>query len=130
VNFLDIFPIRSFFDKRLCLGFDNVNAPNGSERKLQQWQRNAKKPKESSQIMNLVEIEKITATPLCIGKRDAANLLGISERTLTTRSIEGEIPSLVIGGRRLYPFDLLQEWIRKKVAEQRTIDGPSENEQC
>ncbi len=81
-----------------------------------------------SNAMSIVEIGKITATPLCVGKRDAAKLLGISERTLTSRSIEGEIPSFVVGGRRLYPVDLLQEWIKKKVAEQRTIDSQTENE--
>lgn len=81
-----------------------------------------------SKPMTLVEIEKITASPLCVGKRDAAKLLGISERTLTSRSVEGEIPSFVVGGRRLYPVELLQAWIRKKVAEQRTLDNKTENE--
>ena len=76
--------------------------------------------------MTIVEIEKITISPLCVGKRDAARLLGISERTLTSRSMDGEIPSFVCGGRRLYPIDLLQEWIRKKVAEQSNLDNKIE----
>lgn len=73
--------------------------------------------------MTVVEIEKITTSPLCVGKRDAAKLLGISERTLTTRSVDGEIPSFVVGGRRLYPIELLQEWIRRKVMEQSKVDN-------
>ncbi len=85
-------------------------------------------PDQMSNTMTLLKIEKNSASPLCVGKRDAARLLGISERTLTSRSIDGEVPSFVVGGRRLYPVDLLQEWIRKKVVEQRTLDNKMENE--
>ena len=78
---------------------------------------------ESAGIPTSTEVDELSMTPLCVGKREAAKLLGISERTLTTWTAAGEIPSILIHGRRLYPIEPLQEWIRKKTVEQSKIEN-------
>ncbi len=52
--------------------------------------------------------------PLCVGGRDAARLLGISERHLSDFAVSGEIPSFMLGGRRLYRVASLDEWARQR----------------
>ena len=59
--------------------------------------------------------------PLLVSPREAANLLGISERSLHTYTAAGTIPVVRIGGSKRYSVAALSEWIRaaseKKVRE-------------
>lgn len=46
---------------------------------------------------------------LAVNAREAAGMLGISERSLWTRVSEGAIPTKRLGGRVLFPIDALRE---------------------
>lgn len=48
---------------------------------------------------------------LAVSRREAAQLLGISERLLWTWTNAGVIPHVRIGARVLYPVDQLREWL-------------------
>ena len=50
--------------------------------------------------------------PLSVGSRDAARLLSISERHLANLTASGAIPSLMIGGRRVYRVATLDKWLQ------------------
>ncbi|QDU37631.1 Helix-turn-helix domain protein [Maioricimonas rarisocia] len=51
---------------------------------------------------------------LTLRPREAAKLLGISERTLwSLTQPRGPIPSVKLGRRVAYPVDLLREWLLK-----------------
>lgn len=52
--------------------------------------------------------------PLAAGRREAAQMLGISERLLWTWTNSGEIPHVRIGTRVLYPVAQLRCWLSKK----------------
>lgn len=65
---------------------------------------------EMSDVTVRTELE-----PLLIGKREAAKLLNISERTLTTHTQSGLIPSITLEGRRLYPLEELRLWIKQRL---------------
>ena len=47
-------------------------------------------------------------------KKTAAEI-GISTRALWSLSVSGEIPSIKLGSRRLYPVDRLREWLAEKM---------------
>lgn len=49
--------------------------------------------------------------PLMYSTREAAHVLGISERTLSTRTRDSAIPCVRLEGRVLYPVKALEEWI-------------------
>lgn len=49
--------------------------------------------------------------PLLISAQAAAKLLSISERTLRDRTKDGSIPALRLGGRVLYSYSALADWI-------------------
>lgn len=51
---------------------------------------------------------------LAIRPREAARVLGISERLLWSLTNRGEIPHLKLGRATLYPVDQLQEWLRER----------------
>lgn len=51
--------------------------------------------------------------PLAVGRKDAAALLGISERLLWTWTNAGTIPHARIGSRVLYPVDELRRWLEE-----------------
>lgn len=51
------------------------------------------------------------ARPLAVRPREAAKLLGISERLLWSKTNAGEIPHMRIGKAILYPVDLLRDWL-------------------
>lgn len=57
--------------------------------------------------------------PLLVNADIAAPLLSVSKRTLSELTRAGEIPSLKIGRRRLYPFEGLKEWVRHRTEEGR-----------
>lgn len=48
---------------------------------------------------------------LTVNRREAATMLGISERLLWTWTNAGEIPHVRIGTRVLYPVNTLREWL-------------------
>ncbi len=48
---------------------------------------------------------------LALGPEDAAHALGIGKRLLWEKSINGEIPSLKVGNRRLYSVDALRLYL-------------------
>ena len=49
--------------------------------------------------------------PLAVGRREAAAMLGISERLLWTWTNAKTIPHVRIGTRVLYPVDELRRWL-------------------
>lgn len=51
---------------------------------------------------------------LALRPREAARVLGISERLLWSLTNRGEIPHLKLGRATLYPVDQLQEWLRER----------------
>lgn len=51
------------------------------------------------------------ARPLAVRAKEAAKLLGISERLLWSKTNAGEIPHLRVGRAILYPLDLLRDWL-------------------
>lgn len=51
--------------------------------------------------------------PLMYSTREAAHALGISERTLASRTKDRAIPCVRLEGRVLYPVKALEEWINK-----------------
>ena len=60
--------------------------------------------------------EKEPPTPLTVNRREAARILGISERLLWTLTNSKEIPHVRIGARVLYPIDDLRVWLSQKVS--------------
>lgn len=57
-----------------------------------------------------------TAPRLALNAAEAAEALGISTRTLSTWTDEGIIPVVEIGGRLLYPVDVLRGWLAERAA--------------
>lgn len=57
---------------------------------------------------------------LAVSAREAAAMLGISERLLWTWTRSGKVPHLRLGVRVLYPVDLLRIWLN----EQASSSGP------
>jgi excisionase family DNA binding protein len=49
---------------------------------------------------------------MLLRRRDAADVLGISERKIWSLTASGEIPHVRIGRCVRYPADQLQQWIR------------------
>lgn len=52
-----------------------------------------------------------TLQPLSVGARDAAKLIGVSERTVAEQVAKNAIPSFKLGGRRLFSVKALTEWV-------------------
>lgn len=55
----------------------------------------------------------LAAPALAVGRRDAAKMLGVSERLLWSWTSMKRIPHVRIGARVLYPVHLLREWLQK-----------------
>lgn len=53
---------------------------------------------------------------LAVSAREAAAMLGISERLLWTWTRSGKVPHLRLGVRVLYPVDLLRAWINEQAS--------------
>ena len=61
------------------------------------------------------QTEQSAAPPrLALSPREAAAALGIGERLLWEWTNRGEIPSMKLGTRTLYPVDALREWLRER----------------
>ena len=64
-----------------------------------------------------VKITKpLDLVPLSVGLRDAARLLSVSESWLHTKAKAGQVPSAMIGGRRLFVVDSLRSWLAAQEA--------------
>jgi len=57
---------------------------------------------------------ELRVAPLAVGTRDAAKLLGLSERSIAELVARQEIPSFKLGGRRLFSVEALRAWIAAK----------------
>ncbi len=53
---------------------------------------------------------------LTVNRREAAQMLGISERLLWTLTNAGEVPHIRLGARVLYPVKALNEWIEERTS--------------
>jgi len=53
---------------------------------------------------------------LTVNRREAAQMLGISERLLWTLTNAREVPHVRIGARVLYPIDALKQWIEDRTS--------------
>lgn len=51
---------------------------------------------------------------LSLRLKGAAAAMGISERALWTLTDKGEVPCVRLGKMRLYPVDVLRDWLRQK----------------
>ncbi|MBX3360146.1 MAG: helix-turn-helix domain-containing protein [Phycisphaeraceae bacterium] len=56
-------------------------------------------------------------SPLTVNRRDAARMLGISERLLWTLTNSGSVPHVRIGARVLYPTEQLRRWVDERVRQ-------------
>lgn len=54
------------------------------------------------------------AACLAVNRREAARLLGVSERLLWTWTNLNRIPHTRMGNRVLYPVELLREWLNSR----------------
>lgn len=54
--------------------------------------------------------------PLAVNARDAAALLGVSQRLLWTWTHAGQIPHVRLGRRVLYPVDELRKWLSEQAS--------------
>jgi len=63
-----------------------------------------------------------TVSRLALSMREAAEALGISDRTLWSWTKDGIIPAVRIGGRWLYPVDVIREWLKERAAENKSVD--------
>jgi len=72
----------------------------------------------------MLNYSSTTPAPLAVGRREAATLLGISERLLWTWTQAGTIPHVRIGSRVLYPVEQLRQWLSK----QATRTNPSSDQ--
>lgn len=60
--------------------------------------------------------------PLALRTRQAAEALGISERTLQTLTSAGEVPCVKLGRANLYPVAELRAWLAKQTQGGTTAD--------
>jgi excisionase family DNA binding protein len=51
---------------------------------------------------------------LAVSAREAASMLGISERLLWTWTRSGKVPHLRVGVRVLYSVELLRAWVKEQ----------------
>ena len=61
----------------------------------------------------MITSDKKTVRPLLVPMRDAAELLGVSQRTVQNLITAKALPSRKIGRRRLIPFSALQALTRR-----------------
>jgi excisionase family DNA binding protein len=63
---------------------------------------------------NSAKLDLLPLAPLSLRARDAARLLGLSERALWSLTNRGEIPCVRIGRAILYPVDSVREWLAQR----------------
>lgn len=70
--------------------------------------------------MSAARIEPITPEPvprLALTREELAASLGVSDRTISAMTANGELPYVrfgAAGGRILYPVDLLRRWLTER----------------
>ena len=64
--------------------------------------------------------------PLSVGLKDAAKLIGISDRKLWEMADQGEVPSVKLGGRLVFRVATLDAWLQER--ERASSGGCSANE--
>jgi len=52
--------------------------------------------------------------PMALSILQASKEIGISQRALQDLALRGEVPSVKIGRRRVFPRDLLATWLRSR----------------
>lgn len=62
-------------------------------------------------------------TQLSLRPREAARALGVSERWLWEQTKAGEIPCTKVGRVTLYAREMLEEWLRRRAAQQQRPEG-------
>jgi excisionase family DNA binding protein len=63
-------------------------------------------------------------TPLAVGARDAARMLGVCEKTIRTMAAAGELPSARIGTRLILRVAALEQWLRDRETTPADGGGP------
>jgi len=58
--------------------------------------------------------------PLVVSMREAANLLGVSLRTISSLTADGDLPHARIGRRVVYPVAALERWLASRSRDGRT----------
>jgi excisionase family DNA binding protein len=71
----------------------------------------------------LVASDEAAIPPLAVRRRQAAELLSVSERTLWAWTKAGKVPSVRVGHVTLYPVNLLRTWLALEAAK--TNGGPA-----
>lgn len=61
--------------------------------------------------------ESWQSSRLTVSRREAAAMLGISERLLWTLTNAKKVPSLRVGTRVLYSIDALKQWIEERTRD-------------
>ena len=59
--------------------------------------------------------DRVPPVPLTVDRREAARILGISERLLWSLTDAGEVPHARLGARVVYPIDELRHWLSQRV---------------
>lgn len=57
-------------------------------------------------------------TRIAVSVSEAASLIGVSRSSIYPRLLSGEVPSVVVGKRRLVPIAALREWLDSQLAAQ------------
>ncbi|MEM9913992.1 MAG: helix-turn-helix domain-containing protein [Planctomycetota bacterium] len=52
----------------------------------------------------------VQVTPLLVGVSEAGRMLGVSPKTIRRMIVSGELPSVMVGGRRLFVVADLTDW--------------------
>ncbi len=60
---------------------------------------------------------------LCLTRRELARAIGLSERTISTLTGDGEIPYVRIGHSIRYPREIITQWLREKAGKALTHAG-------
>ncbi len=69
------------------------------------------------------------APRLALSCREAAEALGISERTLWQHVKDGRIPHVRFGSRRVFPLRVLEEWLLQEARTETFADcSPDQND--
>ena len=65
----------------------------------------------------------VTYTPIAMGVREAALVLGVSPRTLEEMAADNTVPSFKMGRRRLFPRAALEAWVDTQVQAAAASEG-------
>lgn len=69
----------------------------------------------------------VVLPPIAVRRKEAARLLGISERLLTTLTQSGRVPHLRLGKAVLYPVNAVLAWAEREAEKTvRRRSGPRE----